>query len=121
MYGVLGSEDLGFFDMGRRGSEFPHNPEPGKNGQYVIGKVHFPPKPPLIHRRLVVMVVIVPAFTTTENSQNETVLASIAGVVPNSADDVCQGIDEERAMIEYGGGNEESPDQSRETPQYIYQ
>jgi hypothetical protein len=67
------------------------------------------------------MVVVVPPFPTTENGQNETVLASIAGVVPNPADDVRQGIDEERAMIEYGGGNEESPDQSRKTPQPIYQ
>jgi hypothetical protein len=64
------------------------------------------------------MVVIVPAFSTTEHSQNETVLASIAGVIPNSADDVGQGIDKECAVIEYGGRNEESPDEPWETPQH---
>jgi hypothetical protein len=105
----------------RGGSQIPHDPEPGENGQDVIGKVDFPPKPPLIDSRLVVMVVVVPTFSTTEDGQNETVLASIAGVVPNSADDVRQGIDEEGAMIEYGGGNEKSPDQSRKTPQPIHQ
>jgi hypothetical protein len=62
------------------------------------------------------MVVVVPAFAATENGQDETVLASIAGVVPNPADDVRQGVDEEGAMIEYRGGDEESPDQSREPP-----
>ena len=84
-----GSEDLGF-DVVRRGSQVPHDPEPGEHNQDVIGEVHFPPEPALIDRRLVVMVVIVPAFSTAENSQHETVSASIAGVIPNSADDVRQ-------------------------------
>jgi hypothetical protein len=111
------SEDLEF-DVVRRGSQVPHDSEPGENGQYIIGKVDLPPKPSLIDCRLVVMVVIVPAFSTTEHSQNETVLASIAGVIPNSADDVGQGIDKECAVIEYGGRNEESPDEPWETPQH---
>jgi hypothetical protein len=50
MYGALGSEGLGFFDVGRRGSQVPYDPEPGEHGQYVIGKIYFPPKPSLIHR-----------------------------------------------------------------------
>ena len=42
VYGVPGSGDLGF-DVVRRGSQVPHDPEPGEDRQDVIGEVHFPP------------------------------------------------------------------------------
>ena len=60
--------------------KIPHNPEPGQHRQDVIGKVHFPPKPPLIGRRLIMMVIVVPAFSTTEDRKNETVLTAVVRI-----------------------------------------
>jgi hypothetical protein len=39
------------------------------------------------------MMVVVPAFSATEQSQDETIPAPVAGIIANSTDDVRQGID----------------------------
>ena len=46
------------------------------------------------------MVIVVPAFSTAEDGKNETVLAPVVGLVPDSADHVGKGIDEECTMIQ---------------------
>ena len=101
MGSTLEGDGFGFDVFGRR-SEIPHDPEPRQQRQNVIGHVHFPPKPSLIGGRLIVMVIVVPAFSTTEYGKNETVLTPVVGFVPDSTDQVREGIDEERTMIQRG-------------------
>ena len=64
-------------DVFRGRSEIPHNPEPRQQRQDVIGHVHFPPKPSLIGGRLIMMVIVMPAFSTAEYGKNETVLTTV--------------------------------------------
>ena len=101
MGSTLGGDGSGFDVFGRR-SEIPHDPEPRQQQQNVIGHIHFPPKPSLIGGRLIVMVIVVPTFSTAEYGKNETVLTTVIGFVPDSADQVRKGIDEERTMIQRG-------------------
>jgi hypothetical protein len=48
------------------------------------------------------MVIVVPAFSTAEDGKNETVLTPVVGLVPDSADHMRKGIDEECAMVQRG-------------------
>ena len=109
------------FDVFRRRSEIPHDPEPRQQRQHVIRHVHFPPKPPLIGSRLIVMVIVVPALSTTEDGKHETVLTPVVGLVPDSSDHVRKGIDEECTMIQRGRRNKEAPDEPRESPYAIHE
>lgn len=106
-------------DVLRGRSEIPHNPEPRQQRQDVIGHVHFPPKPSLIGGRLIVMVIVVPAFSTAEYGKNETVLTTVIGFVPDSTDQVRKGIDEECTMIQRGRRNKHAPDETWEAPDAI--
>ena len=100
-------------------SEIPHDPEPRQQRQDVIGHVHFPPKPPLIGGRLIVMVIVVPAFSAAEYGKKETVLTAVVGFVPDSTDHVRQGIDEECTMIQRGRRNKKAPDETWKSPNAI--
>lgn len=107
------------FDVSGRPSEIPHDPEPRQQRQDVIGHVHFPPKPSLIGGRLIVMVIVVPALSTAEYGKNKTVLTPVVGFVPDSTDQVREGIDEERTMIQRGRRNKHTPDKTWEAPDTI--
>ena len=48
------------------------------------------------------MVIVVPAFSTAEDGKKEAVLTPVVGLVPDSADHVGKGIDEECTMIQRG-------------------
>ena len=48
------------------------------------------------------MVIVVPAFSTAEDSEKEAVLTPVVGFISDSADHVRKGIDEECAMIQCG-------------------
>jgi hypothetical protein len=118
MGSTLDGDGSGFDVFGRR-SEIPHDPEPRQDRQDVIGQVHFPPKPPLIGGRLIMMVIVVPTFSTAEYGKNETVLTAVVGFVPDSTDHVREGIDEESTMIQRGRGNKKAPDETWEPPETI--
>ena len=49
------------------------------------------------------MVIVVPALATAEDGKKEAVLAPVVGLVPDSADHMRKGIDEECAMVQRGG------------------
>ena len=115
---TLGGDGSGFDVFGRR-SKIPHDPEPRQQRQDVIGHIHFPPKPSLIGGRLIVMVIVVPAFSTAEYGKNETVLTAVVGFVPHSTNQMCQGINEERTMIQRGRRNKHAPDETWEAPNAI--
>ena len=115
---ILEGDGSGFDGFGRR-SEIPYDTEPRQQRQDVIGHVHFPPKPSLIGGRLIVMVIVVPAFSTAEYGKNETVLTPVVGFVPDSTDQVRERIDEERTMIQRGRRNKHAPDETREAPDAI--
>ena len=115
---TLEGDGSGFDGFGRR-SEIPYDTEPRQQRQDVIGHVHFPPKPSLIGGRLIVMVIVVPAFSTAEYGKNETVLTPVVGFVPDSTDQVRERIDEERTMIQRGRRNKHAPDETRESPDAI--
>ena len=115
---ALDGDGSGFDVFGRR-SEIPHDPEPRQQRQDVIGHVYFPPEPSLIGGRLIVMVIVVPAFSTAEYGKNETVLTPVVGFVPDSTDQVREGIDEECTMIQRGRRNKHAPDEAWEAPDAI--
>jgi len=112
-------DDGSGFDMFGRPSEIPHDPQPRQQRQDVIGHVYFPPEPSLIGGRLIVMVIVVPAFSTAEYGKNETVLTPVVGFVPDSTDQVRERIDEECTMIQRGRRNKHAPDETREAPDAI--
>ena len=115
MVSTLDGDGSGFDVFGRR-SEIPHDPDPRQQRQDVVGHVHFPPKPSLIDGRLIVMVIVVPAFSTAEDGKNETVLTAVVGLVPDSTDHVREGIDEECTMIQRGRRNKEAPNEAWKAP-----
>lgn len=55
----------------------PDQAQPRKHLQAVVGDVNFPPVEPVAGAALETMVVVVPAFTQTDQGENETV----AGIV----------------------------------------
>ena len=120
MGSILDGDGSGF-DVFGRCSEVPHDPEPRQQRQHVIRHVHFPPKPSLIGGRLIVMVIVVPAFSAAEYGKKETVLTTVVGFVPDSTDQVREGIDEERTMIQRGRRNKHAPDETREAPDAIHE
>ena len=65
------------------------------------------------------MVIVMPAFSTAEDGKNETVLAPVVGFIPDSTDQVRQGINEECAMIQRGRRNKKAPEETRKTPYAI--
>ena len=114
-------DDGSGFDMFGRPSEIPHDPQPRQQRQDVIGHVYFPPEPSLIGGRLIVMVIVVPAFSTAEYGKNETVLTPVVGFVPNSTDQMREGIDEECTMIQRSRRNKHAPDETRQAPDAIHE
>ena len=113
MGSTLDGDGSGFDVFGRR-FEIPHDPEPREERQDVIGHVHFPPKPSLINGQLIVMVIVVPAFSTAEDGKDETVFTAVFGPVSDTTDHVREGIDEEGTMIQRGRRNKEAPDEGWE-------
>ena len=115
---VLDGDGLGFGVFGRV-PKVPHDSEPRQDRQDVIGQVHLPPKPTLIDGGLIVMVIVVPAFSTAEKRKHETVPTSVVRLVPDSTNHVCERIDEERTMVECRRRNKKPPDEAWESPYAI--
>ena len=67
------------------------------------------------------MVIVVPAFSATEDGKSETILTSVVRLVPDSAEHVRKGIDEECTMIQRGRRNKEAPDEAWEAPDAIHE
>lgn len=65
------------------------------------------------------MVIVVPAFSTAEYGKNKTVLTTVVGFVPDSTDQMREGIDEECTMIQRSRRNKHAPDETWETPDAI--
>jgi hypothetical protein len=65
------------------------------------------------------MVIVVPTFSTAEYGKNETVLTSVVGFVPDSTDQMCKGINEERTMIQRGRRNKHTPDKTWDAPDAV--
>src|SRR5688572_22408675 len=65
------------------------------------------------------MVIVVPSFSTAEYGQNETVFTTVVGFVPDSTDQMCEGVNEESTMVQCGRRNKHTPDKTWEAPDAI--
>ena len=65
--------------------------------------------------------IVVPAFSTTEDREHKTVPALVIRPVADSPHHVRQRIDEEGAVIQRSRGNKKPPDEAGKAPQNIDQ
>lgn len=77
----------------------------------VVGRVNFPPEEPLACAVRVVVVVVVPAFTQSQDGEDEGVAAGFAGFITTATEKVAEGIDGEGGVIEDDGAEAESPEE----------
>ncbi len=94
----------GFFFAGVDGSaqfaDFARDSDPAQHLHSVVGEVHFPPAnslPTGVHE---LVVIVVPAFAESDQSENKIVAAVIFCLEAARAPNVRQRIDAERAVIQ---------------------
>src|SRR5271170_2353160 len=97
-------------------AEFADEAEPGEKFQAVEGHVNFPPVESLAGTGHEVVVVVVPAFAESDQSEEPAVFAGVRGGETAPAEEVRERVDGEGAMPEKDGAQEEAPDQKRQAP-----
>ena len=86
---------LGFFVDGIRDAlQAPDQPHPSQHLEAVVGRVKFPPVEALLRRRLIPVVIIVPAFAERDEREDQGVPGLITGGLEAlGAPDVCERVD----------------------------
>src|SRR5688572_20914726 len=79
-------------------AKMPDEAEGGEHAQHVVREVDLPPAEALPGRRLVVVMVVVPALAHGEEGDEEVVAAIVGGRVAARADEVRQRVDGEGAV-----------------------
>ena len=92
--------------------QVPHQPDPRQGAQHIVGHVAFPPAKPLPHRRLVGVMIVVPALAQGQQRQQPVVARLIAGDVAPPADQVGQRVDAECRVPQRHRAPAEADDQS---------
>jgi predicted dithiol-disulfide oxidoreductase (DUF899 family) len=99
-----GVEGLAFGENAfRNAAEFADETEPGKKLQRVVGNVDLPPVEALARAGHVVVMVVVPAFAESDQSEKPIILAGVRGGETAIAKNVREGVDRESAVPEKNG------------------
>lgn len=81
--------------------------------QHIIGRVDLPPEETLARAVRVVVVIVVPAFTQSEDGQDETVLARLTRFIAAAAQQMAEGIDGKGRVIQDHRAQAETPEHPR--------
>src|SRR5947209_10558744 len=85
--------------LGARPANVPHDPEKGQRANDAVADVDLPPEKALVGRTLVVVVVVVPAFTQRDDRQEPVVPTVVGSGIAALAEQVAQRVDREGRVV----------------------
>lgn len=98
-----------FQNAPRRVLDIPDQSEKGENLQCVVRNVNLPPEETHVRGSRVVVVVVVPAFSQSDERQKQAVAASVGGFVAYPSEHVAEGVDDKGPVIQERCADKKAP------------